>query len=56
MNLAAYNKAIVALVMALIGIANTFFGQNITTSPETVNTVVALLTPLLVYIVPNKGR
>lgn len=51
-----YNKAIVALVMALIGIANTFFNAGVNISPETVNTVVALLTPLLVYIVPNKPK
>ncbi len=50
----AYNRAIVAAVMAAIGLANTFLNAGITVSPETVNTVVALLTPLLVYIVPNK--
>jgi peptidoglycan/LPS O-acetylase OafA/YrhL len=51
-----YSKAIVALIMALIGIANTFFNAGVNVSPETVNTVVALLTPLLVYIVPNKPK
>lgn len=55
MKLAAYNKAIVALVMALIGVANTFWNAGVTISPETVNTVVGLLTPLLVYIIPNKA-
>jgi hypothetical protein len=49
-----YNKAIVAAVMAAIGIANTFFNAGLVIEPETVNTVVALLTPLLVYIIPNK--
>lgn len=55
-TMSQYNKAIVALVMALIGIANTFFNAGVNISPETVNTVVALLTPLLVYIVPNKPK
>ena len=50
-----YNKAIVALVMALIGVANTFFNTSIAITPETVNTVVALLTPLLVYWIPNRS-
>jgi hypothetical protein len=50
----AYNKAIVAAVMAAIGIANTFFNTGIVVEPETVNTVVALLTPLFVYLIPNR--
>jgi hypothetical protein len=51
----AYSKAIVAAVMAAIGLANTFFNAGIVVDPEAVNVVVGLLTPVLVYLIPNKG-
>jgi hypothetical protein len=55
MNLAHYSKAIVAAIMAAIGIANAFFNTGIVVDPDAVTAAVSLLTPLLVYIVPNKG-
>jgi len=55
MNLAHYNKAIVAAVMAVVGIANTFFNTGLVVEPETVTAVVAALTPILVYLVPNRA-
>ena len=55
MNLAAYNKAIAAAVMAAIGLANTFFNAGLVVDPEAVNTVVALFTPVLVWLIPNKA-
>jgi hypothetical protein len=55
MNLAAYNKAIAAAVMAAIGLANAFLNTGIVVDPEAVNAAVALLTPVLVYLIPNKG-
>jgi hypothetical protein len=54
--MAQYNKAIVALVMALIGVLNVFFGANITANPEAITAIVSLLTPVLVYLIPNKGN
>ena len=56
MELARFNKAIVALVMAIIGLVNVIWGTNITAKPEAVTAVVSLLTPVLVYLVPNKGN
>jgi hypothetical protein len=54
MNLAAYNKAIVAAIMAAIGIANVFFNAGVVVDPEAVTAAVSLLTPVLVYLIPNK--
>lgn len=53
-NIQAYNKAIVALVMALIGIYNLFVGFPINVDEATISTIVAIITPLLVYLIPNK--
>jgi hypothetical protein len=55
MDLARYSKAIAAAVMAAIGLANAFFNQNWVVDPEAVNAAVALLTPVLVYLIPNKA-
>jgi hypothetical protein len=49
------DKALVALVMALIYVANTFLGINFGITEETVQTIVALVTPVLVWLVPNKA-
>jgi hypothetical protein len=49
------DKALVALVMSGIFLLNFFFGINLgTISQETVATVVSLLTPILVWAIPNK--
>lgn len=50
----SYNKAIVALIMAVIMLVNTWKPNLIPIDEVTVNTIVGLLTPLLVYLVPNK--
>lgn len=55
MNLAAYNKAIVAAIMAAIGLANAFLNTSIVVDPDAVTAAVSLLTPLAVYLVPNKA-
>lgn len=47
------DKAIVAAIMALIFIGNQF-GLNIGLSEQTVTLIVGVLTPILVYLVPNK--
>jgi len=49
-----WDKAIAAMLMASIFLVNQFFGLGINVSPETINTVVAVVTPVLVYLVPNK--
>lgn len=53
MNLAAYNKAIVALIMAIIGFVNLFWGLPFNPDPTTVTAIVTAITPILVYLVPN---
>ena len=51
------DKALVALVMAVIWLINFFFGYNLSwISQDTVATVVGLLTPILVWAVPNKVK
>jgi ABC-type methionine transport system permease subunit len=49
----AYNKAIVALVMALIQLANVAFGASIGLDQPTVTALVAAAAPFLVWLVPN---
>lgn len=52
------NKALVAVVMGLIYLINHFFGTEVALSESAVSGAVAVLTsvltPLLVYLVPNK--
>ncbi len=51
------DKALVAMVMGLIFILNTYLGVNLSwVSQETVATVVGLITPVLVWLVPNKTK
>ena len=56
MNLMAYNKAIVALIMGIIGILNLIWPGKIGLDEGTVTAIVAGLTPLLVFIIPNKPK
>jgi hypothetical protein len=48
------DKAIVALVMAVIYFLNTYLNTGITISPEAVNALVLAILPFLVYFIPNK--
>jgi uncharacterized membrane protein YwaF len=49
------DKALVALVMAVLFMLNYFLGINIPfLSQDTVTTAISLLTPILVYFVPNR--
>lgn len=51
------DKALVALVMAVIWLVNFFFGVNLGwITQDTVATVVGLLTPVLVWAIPNKAK
>lgn len=53
-NIQAFNKAIVALIMAGIALYNVFVGFPISVDEATVSAVVAVVTPLLVWAVPNR--
>ena len=49
------DKALVALVMAVIGIIGVLW-KPLNVSPEVVATVVGAITPILVYLMPNKDK
>lgn len=49
------DKALVALVMAIIGIIGVLW-KPLNVSPEVVTVIVTAITPLLVYLIPNKGK
>lgn len=48
------DKALVALVMGLLSILNLMYGIDLGVSPETISTIIAALTPILVWLIPNK--
>lgn len=49
------DKALVAMVMGVLFIVQTYTGISTAwISAETVNTVIGLLTPVLVWAIPNK--
>jgi len=49
------DKAIAALIMAVVFLLNYFLGVNLGwLTQDTVATLVAALTPLIVWMVPNK--
>jgi membrane-bound ClpP family serine protease len=52
----SYDKAIVAGIMALIGIVDLYFGWGFSEklNEETVAAIVMLLVPFFVWLVPNK--
>jgi hypothetical protein len=47
-----FDKAIVALIMSGVQVANVF-GYNFGMDQTTVGTIVAVLTPILVHLIPN---
>lgn len=50
------DKALVALVMGLLFIVQTYTGFSTSwISPDTVATIVGLITPVLVWAIPNKS-
>lgn len=51
-----FDKAIVALLGALVTIAATFGLKVEWATPEVINSVGGVLTALLVYLVPNKAK
>lgn len=52
------DKALAAIVMALAFLANAWFHISIPgwLTPDNVNQVLAVLTPILVYVIPNKPK
>lgn len=49
------DKALVALVMGLLFIIQTYTGFSLSwLTQETVTTIIGLLTPVLVWAIPNK--
>lgn len=48
------DKAIAALIMGIVFLINNFTGFHFAVSPEVANGIAAALTPILVYLVPNK--
>lgn len=49
------DKALIAMVMGILFILNTYFGLNVSwISQETVATIIGLITPVLVWAIPNK--
>lgn len=48
------DKALVAIVMGALSILNLVFNIDLGLSPETVSGIIAAVTPILVYIFPNK--
>lgn len=49
------DKALAALVMAAIFLVNNFTGWHLGIGEDTANAIAAILTPLLVWLVPNKA-
>jgi len=49
------DKALVAMVMGILFIVQTYTGLNTSwISAETVSTIIGLITPVLVWAIPNK--
>jgi hypothetical protein len=51
----SFDKALVAVVMGLLSISKIVFGWNIGLSEEAVLGIIAAVTPILVWLVPNKS-
>ncbi|MEM7122082.1 MAG: hypothetical protein AAF563_12435 [Pseudomonadota bacterium] len=49
------DKALTAVVMAAAFLANTFLGIDLGWDEQTVSVVIAGLTPILVWLVPNRS-
>lgn len=55
-RVAQYNKAIIALIMGGIAVANAFWPGAVGIQESTVNIIVGAITPILVYLIPNKAK
>lgn len=54
--LSSHAKAIVALVMAILGILDQWFGISLGIGETQVTMIIFLLTPILVWAIPNRGQ
>ena len=51
------DKALVAMVMGLLFILQTYTGLSVAwLTPDTVATIIGLITPVLVWAIPNKAK
>lgn len=50
-----FDKALVAILVPLVGWLNQKYGLRIDASPETLTVVVGFISSLLVYFIPNKA-
>ncbi len=51
------HKALVAFVVALLALLNTFFGITVNfLTPDVVNAIALAIVPILVYLIPNKPK
>lgn len=48
------DKALVAVIMAVIFFANEYLNAGLTVDPALVNQIVAVATPILVWAIPNR--
>lgn len=53
--LTPFDKALAAIIPAIVTWLNQKYGLHIASSPETLMAVVAFISSILVYFVPNKG-
>lgn len=49
------DKALIALIMGILYIMNSVFGVSFGLTEQTVASIVGVLTPILVWLVPNKA-
>jgi putative flippase GtrA len=52
--LTAFDKAMVFIVAGFLGFLNQKFGYHFDTTPETLSIVIAAISSIIVYFVPNK--
>lgn len=50
------DKAITAFIMGGLSIGNLLFGSKIGIDPNVLGTVIGGLTPILVWLIPNKSK
>lgn len=51
-----YNKALVAIAMGVVTIANSIWPGSVGIQESTINVIIAAVTPVLVYLIPNKVK
>lgn len=53
--LTSFDKALIAVLPALLTWLNQKYGLRLDTSPETLTVVVGFISSILVYFIPNKA-